>query len=183
MKLPLKIFSLFLLILSLAGCTTESRVSVLQKCTTLGDESIAYARANYVKLFHYFNAEKFNESYQIVKDFDHVTHRNIINTYTIAVRKLKAKDPVTESLLFACNSLATFSKNFVDQSYPRAIAYESQENPLSDKFFTQINQIVKFDDSIGVFDKNSPSFNQHVINYQRATKQYRAKFKDELSTD
>ncbi|MCK5666908.1 MAG: hypothetical protein KAI17_25650 [Thiotrichaceae bacterium] len=183
MKLPLKTISLFLLMFSLAGCSSESRISILHKCTVLGDESIAYARANYVKLFYYFNAEKFNAPYQQVKDFDHVTHRNVINTYSMAVRKLKAKDPVTESLLFACKSLATFSKNFVDQSYPRAIAHESTDDPLSDKFFTQINQIVKFDDSIGVFDKNSPSFNQHVINYQKATKQYRAKFKDELSTD
>lgn len=183
MKLPLKIISLFLLMFGLAGCTNESRISVLQKCTTLGDESIAYARANYVKLFYYFNAEKFNAPYQKIKNFDHVTHRNVINTYTIAVRKLKAKDPITESLLFACNSLATFSKDFVDQSYPRAIAHESQDNPLSDKFFTQINQIVKFDESIGAFDKNSPSFKQHVLNYQKAAKQYREKFKAELATN
>jgi len=183
MKLPLKIFSLFLLMLALAGCSSESRISVLQKCTTLGDESIAYARANYVKLFHYFNAEKFDAPYQKIKDFDHVTHRNVINTYTFAVRKLKAKDPITKSLLFACKSLATFSKNFVDQSYPRAIAHESADDPLTDKFFTQINQIVKFDNSIGVFDKGAPSFKQYVSNYQKATKQYREKFKAELSTD
>jgi hypothetical protein len=169
--------------LALTGCSSESRISVLQKCTILGDESIAYARANYVKLFHYFNAEKFDAPYQQIKDYDYVTHRNVINTYTFAVRKLKAKDPVTKSLLFACNSLATFSKNLVDQSYPRAIAHKSQDNPLSDKFFTQINQIVKFDNSIGVFDKNAPSFKQYISNYQQAAKQYREKFKAELSAD
>ena len=171
--------------LALAGCSSESRISVLQKCTILGDESIAYARANYVKLFYYFNAEKFDAPYQQIKNFDYVTRRNVINTYTFAVRKLKAKDPVTKSLIFACNSLATFSKNFVDQSYPRAIAHESesQDNPLSDKFFTQINQIVKFDDSIGVFDKNTPSFKQYVSNYKQAIKQYREEFKAELSTN
>ncbi len=182
MKLAFKI-TCFLLVIGIAGCGGESRISVLKKCTTLGDESITYARANYVKLFHYFNAEKFDAPYQKIKDYDYITHRNVINTYTLAVRKLKAKDPVTESLLFACKSLATFSKNLVDQSYPRAIAYESQDDPLSDKFFTQINQIVKFDDSIGVFEKDAPSFKKQVLNYQKAAKQYRETFKAELSVD
>lgn len=180
MKPAIKIL-FFLVIFSIAGCSSETRLSVLKKCTTLGDESISYARANYVKLFHYFNAEKFDTSYQRIKDYDHVTHRNVINTYTLAVRKLKAKDPVTESLLGACKSLAAFSKNFVDQSYPRAIAHESQDNPLSDKFFTQINQIVKFDDSIGAFEKNTSSFKQQVLKYQKATKRYRETFKAELT--
>ncbi len=179
MKLAFKI-TFFLLVFGIAGCGGENRISVLKKCTILGDESIAYARANYVKLFHYFNAEKFDAPYQKIKDYDHITHRNVINTYTLAVRKLKAKDPVTESLLSACKSLATFSKNFVDQSYPRAIAYESQDDPLSDRFFTQINQIVKFDDSIGVFEKGAPSFKKLVLNYQKAAKQYQETFKTEL---
>ena len=178
-----RLFSLLLLMLCLAGCSKESRFSVLQKCTTLGDESITYARANYVKLFHYFNAEKFDAPYQQIKDYDHITHRNVINTYTLAVRKLKAKDPATKSLLLACKSLATFSKNFVDQSYPRAIAHESNDDPLSDKFFTQINQIVKFDSSIGVFERDALSFKQYVLNYQKAAKQYRKRFEAELSID
>ena len=181
MKFALKTTLLFALMLGIAGCNSESRLSIFQKCTTLGDESIAYARANYVKLFYYFNAEKFDVAYQQVKDFDHVTRRNVINTYTFAVRKLKAKDPTTESMLIACKSLATFSKNFVDQAYPRAIAHKSEDDPLSDKFFTQINQIVKFDESIGVFDKNMPSFRQQVSNYKVAIKQYRDAFKSELS--
>lgn len=173
----------FLLVFGIAGCGGESRTSVLKKCTILGDESIAYARANYIKLFHYFNAERFDAPYQKIKDYDHITHRNVINTYTLAVRKLKAKDPVTKSLLSACKSLATFSKNFVDQSYPRAIAYESQDDPLSDRFFTQINQIVKFDDNIGAFEKGVPSFKKQVLNYRKAIKQYRETFKKELSID
>ncbi len=177
-----KIFLLLVFMLSIAGCNSEDRFSVLQKCTTLGNESIVYARANYVKLFHYFNADKFDKPYQQIKDFDHVTHRNIINTYALAVRKLKAKDPITKSLLTACKSLANFSKNFVDQAYPRAIAHKSQDDPLTDKFFTQINQIVKFDESIGAFDKSMPSFKQQVLNYQVATKQYRETFKTELAS-
>jgi hypothetical protein len=183
MKLTYKALFLLLFMLGIAGCNSDNRVSILQKCSVLGDESISYARANYVKLFHYFNAEKFAVPYQQIKDYDHVTHRNVINTYTLAVRKLKAKDPVTKSMLVACKSLATFSKNFVDQSYPRAIAHESQDDPLSDKFFTQINQIVKFDESIGEFDKNIPSFKQQVSIYQKATLQYRKTFQAELSTN
>lgn len=181
MKVAFKIFLIFTLMFSIAGCNgSADRFSILQKCTTLGDESIAYARANYVKLFHHFNAEKFSVPFQQVKDYDYVTHRNVINTYYIAVRKLKAKDPITESLLSACKSLSLFSKNFVDQSYPRAIAYESNDNPLSDKFFTQINQIVKFDETIGTFDKTTQSFKQQVASYAAATKKYRQVFKNEL---
>ncbi|MEE9310342.1 MAG: hypothetical protein V3U64_04920 [Cocleimonas sp.] len=182
MKIAAKTVLVFSLLLSISACNSDSRVSVLQKCTTLGDESIAYARANYVKLFHYFNAEKFDIPYQQVKNFDHITHRNVINTYDIAVRKIKAKDPTTQSMLTACRSLATFSKNFVDQSYPRAIAHKSEANPLSDTFFTQINQIVKFDESIGLFDKNMLSFKQHILNYREATRLYRKSFQKELSS-
>jgi len=181
MTLALRILTICIISLYLTGCTNETRASVLQKCTILGEESISYARANYIKLFHYFNPKKFDTSYQRIKDYDHVTHRNVINTYTIAVRKLKAKDPTTKALLLSCINLADFSKNFVDQSYPRAIAHKSNENPLSDIFFTQINQIVKFDDSIGVFEKNAPSFKQYILDYKKALKQFRERFKDELS--
>jgi len=181
MTFTFKITLIITLIFSITGCNGNvDRLSVLQKCTTLGDESIAYARANYVKLFHHFNEEKFNIPFQQIKDYDYVTHRNVINTYYIAVRKLKAKDPTTESLLSACKNLSLFSKNFVDQSYPRAIAHKSQDNPLSDKFFTQINQIVKFDETIGTFDKTMPSFKQQVASYEAARKKYRQKFKNEL---
>lgn len=184
MKPAFKITIILTIALSISGCNARAdRTSVLQKCTTLGDESITYARANYVKLFHYFNAEKFSAPFQQVKDYDHVTHRNIINTYYIAVRKIKAKDPITESLLSACKNLSEFSKNFVDQTYPRAIAHKSQENPLSDKFFTQINQIVKFDETIGAFDKKILSFRQQVASYEAAAKDYRQKFKYELLQD
>jgi len=181
MKFIFKTLLFFILVFSISGCHSGvDRLSILQKCTTLGEESIAYARANYVKLFHHFNKEKFNAPFQQVKDFDYITHRNIINTYDIAVRKLKAKDSVTKSLLSACRSLSVFSKNFVDQSYPRALAHKSEDNPLSDKFFTQINQIVKFDETIGAFDRTMPSFKQQVASYEAATKKYRQKFRHEL---
>jgi len=176
-KITLSIF----LVITVAACNSESKLSVLQKCSALGDESIVYARANYVKLFYYFNAEKFNVAYQQVKDFDHVTHRNTINTYDKAVRKIKAKDPITQSFLSACKSLSKFSKNFVDQAYPRAIAHKSQDDPLSDKFFIQINQIVQFDSKIGVYEKTATSFQEQVFNYKKAKKLYNEKFKLELS--
>lgn len=180
-RITFEIALILTLMFSISGCNRSvDRASILQKCTTLGDESITYARANYVKLFYYFNAEKFDAPFQQVKDYDHVTHRNVINTYYRAVRKIKAKDPITKSLLSACKSLSEFSKNFVDQAYPRAIAHKSQDNPLTDKFFTQINQIVKFDETIGVFDKSIPSFKQQVARYEAAAKKYRQTFKSEL---
>ena len=181
MKLLVQVTLLLFITLNLASCNSESKVSVLQKCKTLGDESIVYARANYVKLFYYFNAEKFNTAYQQVKDFDHVTHRNIINTYDKAVRKIKTNDPVTKSLLLACLELSTFSTNFVDQAYPRAIAHKSQDDPLSDKFFIQINQIVQFDSKIGVYDKMATSFQELVASYQLVKKQFNEVFNTELS--
>ena len=65
--------ALFIILTSLlvAGCTGADRSATLQKCMALGDESIMYARANYVKLFYYFNPENFSEPYQQIKEFDH----------------------------------------------------------------------------------------------------------------
>ncbi len=178
--------SLFLLLLVTytlvftGGCSSDDRVSALKKCTVLGGESILYARANYVKLFHYFNPEKFSDSYQQTKEFDHVTTRNIINTYDIAIRKLKPHDEDTKSLIASCQKLADFSKALVDQSYPRAISHQSQYDILSDAFFIEINQIVKFDHNIGEFDKNTKSFKQYVEEYRNAVQNYLAKYKNEL---
>lgn len=181
MKHLLSIFILFLTLVVINACnSSDKHASTLQKCTTLADESIIYARANYVKLFHYFNPDKFLESYSQVKDFDYETHRNVINTYDIAVRKIKTKDAITKSLLSSCKSLADFSKTLVDQTYPRAIAHDSEEDPLSDKFFMEINQIVKFDHKIGVFDKDKTSFKQYVKNYETAVKAYIDNYKAEL---
>lgn len=174
-------YSMFALILfSLSACNNENHELVLKKCTTLGDESIVYARANYVKLFYHFNPNKFKKTYQKVEGFDNVTHRNVINTYDIAVRKLKAKDPTTKALISACRMLAMFSKDLVDQAYPRAIAHKSNHDPLTNDFFIEINQIVKFDHNIGEFDKNTQSFKHKVEAYEVALKNYIHKFQPEL---
>lgn len=165
------------------ACSSDDRVSALKKCTVLGDESIVYARANYVKLFHYFNPEKFSDSYQQTKEFDHVTTRNVINTYDIAIRKLKSNDADTKSLIASCQNLADFSKTLVDQSYPRAMSHQSKYDILSDAFFIEINQIVKFDHNIGVFDKNAVSFKQYVDEYREAVRNYVAKYKNELTEE
>ena len=178
-KLLIFSLSLFLLV----GCSTDTRLSVFNKCVTLGDESIAYARANYVKLFHHFNPKRFSESFQKVKDFDSITHRNNINNYDIAVRKLKAKDDITKNLVSACKELSIFSKNLVDQTYPRAISHKSKKDPLSNDFFNEINNIVYFDHAIGSFDKNIKSFKQYVSTYQQAVAQYKETYHTELSSN
>ncbi len=183
MKHSLILLSLSLLLLFQNSCdnSTSSKQTIFKQCSTLGDESIAYARANYVKLFNAINPEKFSSSYQKVKDFDNVSHRNIINTYDVAVRKLK-KDPASTRLIQSCLSLAQFSKNFVDQTYPRAITFkeESKLDPLSDEFFLEINKIVKFDHTIGHYDKSFISFKQRVEDYERIKEKYKATFKSDL---
>ena len=148
---------------------------------TLADESIIYARANYVKLFYHFNPQKFNEPFQKIKGFDYVSHRNVINTYNNAVRKIRTKDDATKSLVNACLKLSSFSKNLVDQAYPRAISHVSQHNPLTDKFFSEINQIVKFDHNIGDFNNTTLSFKQYVEAYRTAVKNYQITFKADIA--
>lgn len=167
---------------NLASCNSETKISTFNKCRTLGNESILYARANYVKLFHHFNPNKFENTFEKVKDFDHITHRNIINTYDFAVRKLKASDPATEVFITSCKKLAEFSKNFVDQAYPRAIAHKSQYDVLSDDFFNEINQLVKFDHNIGNNSKDMNSFKQLVTTYEKALKAYEKTLNEELSS-
>ena len=166
--------------LSLTGCKGESRLSVLQKCTTLGNESILYARANYVKLFNRFNPKKFGKPYNKIKRFDYAKHRNVINTYHLAVRKIKAKDSATKALKKSVMDLADFSKNLVDQSYPRAIAHKSSFDVLTNNFFNEINNIVNFDHNIGTYKGKAPSFKQLVQNYKNALKKYRTTFNSEL---
>jgi len=180
----MRLFSLLFIIclsFTLTSCKGESRTSVLQKCSILGNESISYARSNYVKLFKQFNPKKFNAAYNKIKDYDYVKHRNVINTYHMAVLKIKAKDPVTQALKNSTVALANFSKNLVDQTYPRAIAHKSSYNPLSNNFFTEINQIVRFDHNIGTFGGKAPSFKQLVNNYNLALIKYRKAFQSDLS--
>lgn len=149
----------------------------------MGDEAIIYARAHYVKIFHHFNPNKFSESYKQIDGFDAETHRNTIKTYRRAVDKLVAEDTLTQGLFSSCKQLATFSQQFVDDVYPKALKHESAHNSLSDAFFIEINQIVVFDHKIGRFDSNRTSFKQHVENYKQAVNAYIEKYRDDLPAD
>lgn len=184
MKQALIILSLLLIFLFQSSCNgrNNSKKIALQQCRTLGDESILYARANYVKLFNSINPKKFNSSYLKIKDFDHLRHRKMINTYDIAVNKLKPKDPISQSLLNSCRELSSFTKNFVDKAYPQAISFKNKSklNPLTDEFFIEINKIVKFDNSIGKYDINFMSFKQYVDSYEIAINHYIKTYKSEL---
>ena len=160
----------------------QSKKTLLSQCKTLGDEAILYARANYVKLFYEINPEKFADAYNKVKDFNNVTHRNIIDTYNIAVQKLEAKDPVSKSFLESCKALSEFSQKLVDQDYPQAISFKnnSKLNPLTDDFFLEINKIIKFDHNIGEYKNTFIDFKVYVKNYKTALKQFIEKYKNEL---
>jgi len=161
----------------------QSKKTILSQCKRLGEESIVYARANYVKLFYEFNPDKFLDSYSQVKDFNYKTHRSAINSYEVEVRKLKVKDPISKSFLQSCKELSEFSQNLVDQSYPRAISFKmnSKLSPLSDEFFLEINKIIKFDHNIGQYKKKFISFKEHVKNYKMALKKYVETYKSEIS--
>jgi hypothetical protein len=93
---------------------------------------------------------------------------------------VKDEDSATEAFLSSCRDLAKFSTNLVDQSYPRAISHKSDNDPLSNAFFNEINSIVKFDDTIGVFSNNEKSFKQYVQTYKDALLIYKNKFKADL---
>ncbi len=179
----LMIMPLLAALLLVSACQNQTHANILRKCTVLGDESIMYARANYVKLFHYFNPQKFSEPFEQVKDFDHRVHRNTINTYYDTIHKLKSGDEVTKGLISACKDLAEFSTRFVDQSYPRAISHQSSHDKLSDNFFIEINQIVKFDHNIGTFDQSEKSFKQHILSYQKAVINYIKKHHKRLPSE
>jgi len=160
----------------------QSKKTLLSQCKTLGDEAILYARANYVKLFYEINPEKFVDAYNKVKDFNNVAHRNIINSYNIAVQKLEAKDPISKSFLESCKALSEFSQKLVDQDYPQAMSFKdsSKLNPLTDDFFLEINKIIKFDLSIGEYKNTFVDFKTYVKNYKTALKEYIEKYKNVL---
>ena len=177
MKIMSKFVLACLVLLFISGCNSVDRFQILKQCTILGDESIVYARAHYVKLFYHFNPEKFAESYKQISDFDAITLRNTIDTYTRAVDKIsskgvKANDTATQNLISACKELSAFSKDFVENTYKQALDYQSESNPLSDEFFIEINQLVKFDHKIGVYDKSRNSFKRSVEQYKEAVKNY-----------
>lgn len=179
-KLVLASVMLFLI----SGCNSVDRFQLLKQCTVLGDESIVYARAHYVKLFYHFNPEKFAESYQQIHNFDAVTLKNTIDTYARAVDKISVKsdDTVTHDLISACKNLSSFSKDFVENKYKQGINYQSKNNPLSDEFFIEINQFVKFDHNIGVYDKNKTSFKRNIERYKKAVNKYIEEYRKSIPT-
>lgn len=176
------------MLIVISGCNSGAdRFSILKKCTVLGDESIVYARAHYVRLFYHFNPEKFSDSYQKVKDFDSVTHRNTIDTYFRVIEKIKNEenpdiDSTTKDLLASCLDLSKFSTQFVEEDYKLAINHSSKNNPLTDDFFIEINQIVKFDHNIGAFDESKMSFKQSVDSYQKAIGNYINQYRKNIPT-
>lgn len=165
-------------LLLISACNNGvDRFSVLKKCTVLGDESIIYARAHYVKLFHHFNPNKFSDAYRQISSFDTDTHKNVIDTYARAIERIDTdqqshKDSATQDLLLACKELSVFSKNFVEQNYRLAINHISKNEPLTNDFFIEINKIVKFDHNIGTFDKTKISFQRSIDSYQKAVDDY-----------
>lgn len=175
----------FVALLQISCNNQQDKKTILTQCKVLAEESILYARANYVKLFYEINPEKFLDSYSQVKDFNHVAHRNTINNYDIAVHKLKVKDPVSKSFLQSCKKLSKFSQNLVDKAYPRAVSFKnnSKLSPLTDEFFLEINKIIKFDRSIGQYKKSFISFKDQVKEYETALKLYLEKYKDEINEE
>ena len=184
-----KICTFLLLCLTLiliSACNSSvDRFSVLKKCIVLGDESIIYARAHYVKLFYHFNPNKFSDSYKKIGSFDAVTHKNTIETYTMAIDRLYSDkniiaDNTTQNLLSACKNLSVFSKNFVEENYRLAINHISKNDPLTDDFFIEINKIVKFDHNIGSSNSGESSFKEKVDSYQEAVSNYINRYKQDI---
>ncbi len=177
------------MLLAITACNSSvDRLSILKKCTVLGDESIIYARAHYVKLFYHFNPNKFSDSYKQIRNFDAVTHKNTINTYNRAIEKILldkelANDTSTQNLLSACKNLSEFSTLFVEQNYRLAINHTTKNDPLTDDFFIEINKIVKFDHNIGAFDNTQMSFKRSVDNYQKAVRDYIEHYRKDIPTE
>lgn len=172
----------------ISACNSVDRYSVLKQCTVLGDESIAYARAHYVKLFYHFNPDKFLESYQQINNFDAVTLKNTIDTYTRAIDKFDANtvetnNQATKNLLLSCKRLALFSTDFVENDYKIALNHNSKNTTSSDDFFIEINRIVKFDHNIGTFDNKQISFKATVENYRKAVKNYIEQYRKDIPSD
>lgn len=187
MKLISNIILACVTLLIINACNSSvDRFSLLKQCTVLGDESIIYARAHYVKLFYHFNPNKFSDSYKQINNFDAVTHKNTIDTYFRAVEKFddeqSIKDDVTQNLLSTCKSLSRFSTNFVEENYRLAINHISKNDPLTDIFFIEINKIVRFDHNIGTFDTADMSFKQSVDNYQKAITEYIKRYRKNIPT-
>ncbi len=161
------------MILLLGACnSTDNKMKILSKCTILGDEVKHYGRANYLRLFHSINPDKFAITYQKVVTFDNKSHRAMINTYMSALKRINTTDPTAKKLIDSTQSIAIFVKNFVDYDYATATLHQSKYNPKSDRFFVEINNIVKFDPNIEGFDKNKATFKGLLEQYNKALTTY-----------
>lgn len=186
MKVSISLLLLCIALFFISACNgSDNRFSVLKKCMVLGDESIIYARAHYVKLFYHFNPNKFSDSYKKIENFDAVTHKNTIDTYSMAIDKLYSNknimaDNTTQNLLSSCKNLSDFSKDFVEENYRLAINHLSKNDPLTDDFFIEINKIVKFDHNIGSSNKGDTSFKEKVDSYQEAVSDYINRYKQDI---
>lgn len=164
------------ILLLFSGCSnTNNKLQILSKCTVLGDEAKHYGRANYLRLFYSINPEKFEATYQKMATFDNKSHRAMINTYTSALKRIKTNDQSALQLIIATQTLVLFVQNFVDYNYAKAILHQSKNNPKSDGFFIEINNIVKFDDDIEGFDKNKATFKGLLEKYNQALITYASK--------
>jgi hypothetical protein len=160
----------------LSGCNDKNnRIQILSKCTILSDEAKHYGRANYLRLFHSINPEKFAVTYQKVAIFDNKSHRAMINTYTNALKRIKTDDPAALHLISSTQTLVLFVKNFVDHNYAKAILHQSKNNPKSDGFFIEINNIVKFDYNVNGFNQNKATFKGLLEKYNQALIIYSSK--------
>lgn len=143
-------------------------MQILSKCTILSDEAKHYGRANYLRLFYAINPEKFEATYHKVATFDNKSHRAMINTYTSALKRIKTKDQSALQLISATQTLVLFVQNFVDHDYAKATLHQSKNNPKSDDFFIEINNIVKFDYNINGFNPNQATFKGLLEKYNQA---------------
>lgn len=175
MRKELHYFSFVLLTIFIAAACNSSesnKEQILSKCNILGDEAKQYGRANYLRLFYSLNPKKFEATYQRVASFDNTQHRAMINTYVDAVKRLKTKDDSARRLIVATEKLTAFVKHFIDTDYSIAVKHRSSNNPQSDNFFMEINNIVKFDQNIKGFDKNKTAFKGLLEQYNKALDNY-----------
>ena len=171
-------FLILLMVFTVAACNGKSNdAQILSICSILGDEARLYGRANYLRLFYTINPDKFEATYQKVADFDNVQHRAVINTYSDALKRLKAKDELGQRLIEATQEITQFVKHFIDIDYPVALSQKhlSKRNPNSDEFFIEINNIVKFDKNMQGFDKSKASFKGLLDKYNIALDHYKNK--------
>lgn len=177
MKYRAYYFVILMTLLLLGACDSQQNErQILSKCTILGGEAKHYGRANYLRLFYSINPEKFARTYHKVAMFDNKSHRAMINTYTMALRRIKTNDKNAINLIHTTEALVRFVQNFVDHDYAKASMHRSKNNPKSDAFFMEINHIVKFDYNIEGFDKNEATFKGLLEQYTQALSAYSYKY-------